>query len=110
VIDVELTTLTPVHVEVPIRTVAPTAKPVPVIVTFCRPATSPDVGEIEVTVGATLAIPIDELLAVPLPICVMARSWTLYDCPLVKPVISKGDVVPDGDRVTQVLPPSVEYS
>ena len=109
-IDVEFTTLTPVHAEVPIRTVAPAAKPVPVIVTFCRPATSPDVGEMAETVGATFAIPIDELLAVPLPIIVTARSWTVYDCPLVKPVISKGDVVPDGDRVTQVLPPSVEYS
>jgi hypothetical protein len=62
------------------------------------------------TVGATFAIPIDELLAVPLPIIVTARSWTLYDCPLVKPVISKGDVVDAGDRVTQALPPSVEYS
>jgi hypothetical protein len=110
VIDVELTTLTEVHAEVPIRTVAPAAKPVPVIVTFCRPATSPDVGEIEVTVGAMFAIPIDELLAVPLPIIVTARSWTLYDCPLFNPVTSKGDVVDAGDRVTQVLPPSVEYS
>jgi hypothetical protein len=40
----------------------------------------------------------------------MARSWTLYDCPLVKPVISKGEVVPDGERNVQVAPPSTEYS
>jgi hypothetical protein len=56
VIDVELTTLTSVHAEVPIRTVAPAAKPVPVIVTFCRPATSPDVGEIAETVGAGIYV------------------------------------------------------
>ena len=52
-IEVALTTVTPVHaVDEPMVTVAPARNPVPVIVTFCRPATSPEVGVIAVTVGA----------------------------------------------------------
>ena len=52
VIDVLLPTLTPVAAVPPIVTVAPDTKLVPVIVTGVPPAVVPDVGEIELTVGA----------------------------------------------------------
>jgi hypothetical protein len=54
VIDVALTTFTPVAAVPPSFTVAPVRKPVPVIVTEVPPATDPVVGEIEITVGAGL--------------------------------------------------------
>ena len=51
VIDVEETTTTEVAGEPPRATVAPAAKPVPVIVTGVPPAVEPEAGEIEATVG-----------------------------------------------------------
>jgi hypothetical protein len=52
VIDVALTTVTFVAAVPPSVTAAPETNPVPVIVTDVPPADVPDVGEIEVTVGA----------------------------------------------------------
>jgi len=52
VIEVLLTTTTFVAAVPPSVTVAPVRKPVPVIVTAVAPAAGPEVGEIEVTVGA----------------------------------------------------------
>ena len=51
-IDVLLTTVTLVAAVPPRVTVAPARKPVPVMVTAVPPAVVPDVGEIELTVGA----------------------------------------------------------
>ena len=51
-IDVLLTTVTPVADVPPIFTVAPERKPVPVMVTAVPPEVVPDVGEIDVTFGA----------------------------------------------------------
>ena len=50
--EVLLATLTPVADVPPIFTVAPERKPVPVMVTDVPPEVVPDVGEIELTVGA----------------------------------------------------------
>ena len=52
VIDVLLTTFTPVAAAPPRLTAAPARKPVPVMVTGVPPDTVPVLGEIEVTVGA----------------------------------------------------------
>ena len=52
VIDVEFTTVTPVAAVPPRLTVAPARKPVPVIVIGVPPVVVPDVGEIELIVGA----------------------------------------------------------
>lgn len=52
VIDVGLTTVTLVAAVPPKLTVAPAEKPVPVIVTNVPPIAGPEVGEIELTVGA----------------------------------------------------------
>lgn len=52
VIEVALTTVTPVAAAPPIVTVAPAAKFVPVMVTRVPPAVGPLLGEIEDTVGA----------------------------------------------------------
>ena len=54
VIDVLLTTVTPVAAVPPKLTVAPAKKFVPVIVTPVPPAVGPVLGAIEVTVGAGL--------------------------------------------------------
>ena len=54
VIDVALTTTTPVAGVPPRLTVAPATKPVPVIVTGVPPAVGPLVGAIVLTVGAGL--------------------------------------------------------
>ena len=51
VIDVAETTLTPVHAAPPTVTVAPAAKPVPVIVIDAPPAVEPEAGDTAVTVG-----------------------------------------------------------
>ena len=52
VIDVLLTTVTPVAAVPPRFTVAPVRKPVPAIVTAVPPLVVPEFGVIEVTVGA----------------------------------------------------------
>ena len=52
VIDVPLTTFTPVAAVPPRFTAAPARKPVPVMVTGVPPETVPVLGKIEVTVGA----------------------------------------------------------
>ncbi len=49
-------------------------------------------------------------VAVPAPAELTARILTLYAVKLVNPEIEIGEVVDDGDRVTQVVPPFVEYS
>src|ERR1700687_1025013 len=54
VIDVLLTSVTPVAAVPPRPTVAPARKPVPVIVTAVPPLIVPELGVIEVTVGAGL--------------------------------------------------------
>jgi hypothetical protein len=54
VIDVPLTTVTPVAAVPPKLTVAPARKPVPVMVTAVPPLAVPVLGAIEVTVGAGL--------------------------------------------------------
>ena len=54
VMVVLLTTVTPVAAVPPRLTVAPDKKPVPVIVTAVPPLTEPEVGEIDVTLGAGL--------------------------------------------------------
>lgn len=54
VIDVLLTTVTPVAAVPPSVTVAPAKNPVPVIVTEVPPPLGPDTGEIAVIVGAGL--------------------------------------------------------
>lgn len=54
VIEVLLTNVTPVAAVPPIFTVAPARKPVPVTVTAVPPAMFPELGVIEVTVGAGL--------------------------------------------------------
>ena len=56
VMEVELTTVTLVADDPPKLTVAPAEKPVPVIVTDVPPLVLPDVGEIELTVGAAAAL------------------------------------------------------
>ena len=57
VIDVLLTTVTPVAAVPPSFTVAPARKPVPVIVTAVPPLAVPEFGVIELTVGAGLPPP-----------------------------------------------------
>ena len=57
VIDVLLTTVTPVAAVPPRLTVAPARKPVPVMVTGVPPAVVPEAGETPLTVGAGLADP-----------------------------------------------------
>jgi hypothetical protein len=52
VIDVPLTTATPVAAVLPKVTVAPLRKPLPVIVTAVPPLADPDVGEMDVMLGA----------------------------------------------------------
>ena len=85
VIDVALTTVTPVHaVDDPIATVAPARKPVPVIVTFCKPATSPEVGVIAVTVGAAMYVK----SLVPVPVCKSELVTTTF----LSPAVPTGDV------------------
>ena len=54
VIDVLLTTVTPVAALPAKLTLAPDRKPVPVMVTAVPPLLVPELGEIEVTVGAGL--------------------------------------------------------
>ena len=54
VIDVELTTVTPVAAVAPNATVAPLMKLVPVIVTDVPPPVGPDVGLTLVTAGVTV--------------------------------------------------------
>jgi hypothetical protein len=56
VIDVLLTTVTPVAVPPPTLTVAPVKKFVPVMVTGVPPFVVPELGVIEVTVGAGMAV------------------------------------------------------
>ena len=51
VMEVALTTVTPVAAMPPIVTPVAPVKPVPVIVTFVPPAVVPELGEIPVTVG-----------------------------------------------------------
>ena len=52
VIDVPVTTMTPVAAVPPTLTVAPARNPVPVMVTAVPPLIVPEFGEMEVTVGA----------------------------------------------------------
>jgi len=52
VIEVLLTTFTPVAAAPPRLTEAPDRKPVPVMVTLVPPAAGPELGAIEVTFGA----------------------------------------------------------
>ena len=54
-------------------------------------------------VAAVLAV------AVPSPTELTARIWTLYNVPLLRPVMTMGLVVAAGDTAVNVLPPSVEY-
>ena len=56
VIDVLLTTVTPVAAVPPRLTVAPARKPVPVMVTAVPPLAVPELGLIELTVGAGLVV------------------------------------------------------
>ena len=68
VIDVLLTSVTAVAAVPPRLTVAPARKPVPVIVTAVAPLIVPELGVIEVTVGAGLDGGLGELgLTVPPP-------------------------------------------
>ena len=54
VIEVLLTTVTPVAAVPPRLTVAPAKKPVPVMLTVVPPAVVPEAGEMVLTVGAGL--------------------------------------------------------
>ena len=56
VIEVLLTTITPVAVVPPSFTVAPARKPVPAMVTAVPPTVVPVTGEIALTVGAGLLV------------------------------------------------------
>ena len=56
VIDVLLTTVTPVAAVPPRLTVAPARKPLPVMLTAVPPLAVPEVGLIELTVGAGLVV------------------------------------------------------
>ena len=68
VIDVLLTSVTPVAAVPPRLTVAPARNPVPVIVTAVAPLIAPELGVIEVNVGAGLDGGLGELgLTVPPP-------------------------------------------
>jgi hypothetical protein len=68
VIEVLLTIVTPVAAVPPTLTVAPARKPVPVTVTAVPPLMFPELGVIEVTVGAGLGEGLEELdLTVPPP-------------------------------------------
>jgi len=68
VIEVLLTSVTPVAAVPPRLTVAPARKPVPVIVTAVPPLMVPELGVIEVTAGAGLEGEPEELgLTVPPP-------------------------------------------
>ena len=67
-IDVLLTRVTPVAAVPPRLSVAPARKPVPVTVTAVPPLMFPELGVIEVTVGAGLEVGLVELgLIVPPP-------------------------------------------
>jgi hypothetical protein len=46
----------------------------------------------------------------PYPIEFIALSFTRYSIPLIKFVITKGEVVWLGDIAVYVVPPSVEYA
>jgi hypothetical protein len=81
VIDVALTTVTPVADPVPNFTVAPAAKFVPVIVTAVPPATGPLFGVTPVTVGGTAYV--NPLVRLPL-------------CPLTVTVTVTAPAVPAG--------------
>ena len=58
--------------------------------------------------GANGVAEIEEV-AVPEPTEFTARNCTLYVVPLTKLEMTSGDAVETGDRVTQELPPFVEY-
>ena len=77
VIDVLLTTVTPVAAVPPSFTVAPERKPVPVIVTGVPPLVVPLVGEIEVTVGA--GFPVPPLPARKVAICIAQAAEYVSD-------------------------------
>ena len=55
--------------------------------------------------GVAAVLPV----AVPSPIVFTARICTLYEVPLLKPVMVIGLVVAAGETAVKVLPPSVEY-
>ena len=63
------------------------------------------VGAPAVVLGVAAVLPV----AVPSPIVFTARICTLYEVPLLKPVMVIGLVVAAGETAVKVLPPSVEY-
>lgn len=104
VIEVELTTVTPVHaVAAPIVTEAPVRKPVPVMVTFCNPAIPPDVGVIAVTVGAATNVNAPALV----PDCVSGLVTTMSFGPaLCVGVVHVSDVDETNATDAQAVPPT----
>ena len=80
VMEVALTTFTPVAAVPPKLTVAPDKNPVPVMVTAVPPAVEPEVGETAVTVGAGFAV----LYVYPLvrvPLCPSLLVTTTFTAP-----------------------------
>jgi len=76
VIDVALTTVTPVAGVSPRFTVAPAWNPVPVMLTAVPPPIGPELGEIAVTVGTELDPDVYVNPSVRLPLCVSGLVTT----------------------------------
>ena len=60
--------------------------------------------------GVVTGVTLTAVEAALLPMMLMARSVTWYGVPLVRPVITSGDVAAAGLRVVHDPPLSVEYS
>ena len=90
VIVVELDTFTLVAGLVPILTVAPLMKPVPVMVIEVPPANGPPLGATDVTVGAGLAT-VKALVNVPNWVSVLVT--TIFQVPLAAPDRLKVQVI-----------------
>ena len=104
VILVALTTVTPVHAAVPMSTVAPARNPVPVMVTEVSPASSPELGETDDTVGAGTYV----YAFAPVPDRESLFVTTTSTCPPARaPVVHVIEVGPTTVTEAQATPPTL---
>ena len=64
----------------------------------------------DVTVGVVLGVPATEAVAAPEPATFTARTCTLYEVPLLRPVMVILVLVEAGLTAVKLVPPFVEYS
>ncbi len=101
VIVVELVTFTPVAGLVPILTVAPLMKPVPVMVIEVPPDNGPPLGATDVTVGAGL-VTVKPLINVPNWVSVLVT--TTFHVPVAAPDRLKIQVISVGLTTDTLVP------